>query len=75
MIQIKSLENIGIEVPMDANRFFTEDTHIVFLIPFVDEAGSSIVFTEQEVVIPLTEEQIESLKLLNCYGKTGWTLI
>ncbi len=75
MIQIKSLENIGIEVPLDASRFFTQDSHIVFLIPFVEEAGSSIVFTEEEIVMPLTEKQIESLKSLNCYGSTGWTLV
>ncbi len=75
MIKIKALEDIGIEVPVDANHFYTEDSNIVFLIPFVEEAGCNVVFTEEEIILPLSDKQIESLKLLNCYGSTGWTLI
>ena len=75
MIKIKSLEDIGIKVPADAVHFYTEDSDIIFLIPFAEENGCNVIFTEEEIVIPLTEKQIESLKSLNCFGSTGWTLI
>lgn len=75
MIHKSLLENIGIDVPDDASRFFTQGDHIVFLAPFADEYGYSIVIEETEVKIPLTAQQIEALKAANCYGETGWTLI
>lgn len=75
MINKSMLENIGINVPDDASRFFTQDTRIIFLIPTADEYGFSIVIEENEVSIPLTRQQIEALKAANCYGETGWTLI
>lgn len=74
MISRKILENAGIDIPEDASRFFTQGLTIVFLVPFVDEYGSSIVFTETEIEISLTEKQVEALKSANCYGETGWTL-
>lgn len=75
MIRRKILEDIGIDVPDDANRFFTQHSSIIFLVPFADEYGCSIVFKEVEIEIKLTEKQIESLKASNCYGETGWTII
>lgn len=75
MIHKSLLQNIDINVPHDASRFFTQDNHIVFLIPSADEYGYSIVIEETEVRIPLTAQQVEALKAANCYGETGWTLI
>ncbi|NLC23315.1 hypothetical protein NB640_03285 [Oxalobacter vibrioformis] len=74
MIPRKILEDTGIEIPDDAGRFFTQDSIIVFVVPFVDEYGDSIVFREIEIEAELTDKQIESLKTANCYGDTGWTL-
>ncbi|MCM1511969.1 MAG: hypothetical protein NC112_02490 [Oxalobacter formigenes] len=75
MIHKSTLENIGINVPEDASRFFTQDSNIIFLIPSADEYGYSIIIEETSVKIPLTTQQIEALKTANCYGETGWTLI
>lgn len=75
MIHRKILEDIGIEIPEDASRFFTQDSTIVFLVPFVDEYGSSIVINEEEVQAELTEKQIELLKAANCFGDTGWSIV
>lgn len=75
MIHKSLLENIGIDVPDGACRFFTQDTHIIFLVPCAEEYGCSIVIEETEVEIALTAQQIEALKAANCYGETGWTLI
>lgn len=75
MIRRKILEDIGIDIPDDASRFFTQDSTIVFLIPSVNEYGSSIVINEEEIEAELTEKQIELLKTANCYGDTGWSII
>ncbi|MDL2283848.1 hypothetical protein LJC19_01705 [Oxalobacter sp. OttesenSCG-928-P03] len=75
MIRRKILEDLGINVPDDASRFHTENTSIIFLIPAVEEYGSSIVFKEDTVEVELTEKQIESLKTSNCFGTTGWTIL
>lgn len=74
MIQKEKIEALGLDVPFFANRFFTKDDVITFLVPIVDEFGYSIVCQEQEIEMELTEKQIEALKALNCYGTTGWTL-
>jgi|GEM_PF-3522206 len=75
MIRRKILEDIGIDIPDDASRFFTQNSTIVFIIPSIEEYGSSIVFNEEEIEADLTEKQIESLKTANCYGDTGWSII
>ena len=75
MIRRKILEDIGIDIPDDASRFFTLNSTIVFIIPSVEEYGSSIVFNEEEIEADLTEKQVESLKAANCYGNTGWSII
>ena len=75
MIRRKILEDIGIDIPDDASRFFTQNSTIVFIIPSIEEYGSSIVFNEEEIEADLTERQIESLKTANCYGDTGWSII
>jgi hypothetical protein len=75
MIRRKILEDIGIDIPDDANRFFTRNSTIVFLVLFVDEHGNSIVFREEQIEAELTERQIELLKAENCYGDTGWSIV
>ncbi|MDR0934536.1 MAG: hypothetical protein LBM56_05595 [Burkholderiaceae bacterium] len=75
MIRKKVLEDIGISVPDDASRFITRDSTIVFLVPYAEEYGHSIVFTEEEITLELTEGQTEALKAANCFGETGWTII
>ncbi|MCL1886978.1 MAG: hypothetical protein FWG01_03455 [Betaproteobacteria bacterium] len=75
MIRKKILEDIGINVPEDASRFYTLNSSMIFLVPFAEEYGCSIVFKEEEIEIELTEKQIESLKTSNCFGTTGWTII
>lgn len=75
MIHRKILEDIGIDIPDDANRFFTEDSTIVFLVPSVEEYGDKIVINEEEIEAELTDKQIELLKEANCYGDTGWTIV
>lgn len=68
------LEEIGIAVPYDATRFFTQDGHIVFHVSVLDEIGCSIVCREEFEASALTEEQIETLKTANCYGEAGWDI-
>ena len=75
MIRKKMLEDIGITIPDDASRFYTLKSNIIFLVPLVDEYGYSIIFKDEEIEMELTEKQIESLKALNCFGPTGWTII
>lgn len=75
MIHKQFLEDLGITVPDEASRFYTENTCIFFQIPFLDEYGYSIVIQEETVEYELTEKQIEELKASNHFGTTGWTLI
>ena len=75
MIRRKVLEDIGIDIPDEASRFYTENTSIIFVIPSADEYGDRIVFREETIELELTEKQIESLKVSNCFGTTGWTIL
>jgi hypothetical protein len=75
MIRREILESMGIEIPEDASRFYTENASIVFLVPWVEEYGGRIVFNEEEIEVDLTEAQAESLRAANCFGATGWTIV
>lgn len=75
MIRKQFLEDLGIDVPDEAARFYTENNVIFFIVPFVEEYGSNIVFKEDIEEETLTDKQIEALKAANCYGATGWTIL
>lgn len=75
MISRKVLEDIGISVPDDATRFITENNTIIFLQPDAEETGGEIVFLEREILVELTDNQVQALKTANCYGDKGWTIL